>query len=197
MPMCTDETTIANSGKDISPNGDAENSKAEPQENHATEPDTTRAEANEWREKYLRLLAEFDNFRKRVRQDTEQQRSFAAESVIVSLLPIIDDLDRMLATGADAEDPYRRGAELIREKLHNLLKSRGVIAVESLGAPFNPEQHDALLMRPTSDFPAGTVLEVIVPGYRQGDRMIRHAQVVVSETPSAAPPDEPSPDSDS
>ncbi len=195
MPMMTDETTTTNSDKVISTNGGQESAKAEPQKDSSTELDTTRAEANEWREKYLRLLAEFDNFRKRIRQDTEQQRNFAAESVIVPLLPIIDDLDRMLATGADAEDPYRRGAELIREKLHYLLKSRGVVPVESLGAPFNPEEHDALLMRPTSDFPAGTVLEVIVPGYRQGDRMIRHAQVVVSEAPSTVTADDPSPNS--
>ena len=186
MLMMTDDTKTASSDPELSSNSGQENVKTELAENLSAELDTARAEANEWREKYLRLLAEFDNFRKRIRQDTEQQRNFAAESVIVSLLPIIDDLDRMLATGADVDDPYRRGAELIREKLHRLLRSRGVTPVESLGAPFNPDEHDALLMRPTNDFPAGTVLEVIVPGYRQGDRMIRHAQVVVSETPATA-----------
>ena len=186
MRIMIDEIKPMNTDTGLSSSGEPESVKAELQESFSEELESARAEANEWREKYLRLLAEFDNFRKRIRQDTEQQRNFAAESVIVSLLPVIDDLDRMLATGADVDDPYRRGAELIREKLHRLLRSRGVTPVESLGAPFNPDEHDALLMRPTNDFPAGTVLEVIVPGYRQGDRMIRHAQVVVSETPATA-----------
>ena len=179
--MNGDENTVTKPENELAPETEPQNVNAAPSTARSDDVDLARAEANEWREKYLRLLAEFDNFRKRVRQDTEMQRSFAAESLILGLLPIIDDLDRMLATSADADDPYRRGAELIREKLHSFLKSRGVQVVESLGAPFDPEVHDALLMRPTNDFPAGTVLEVIVPGYRLGDRMIRHAQVVVSE----------------
>ena len=143
--------------------------------------DAAKAEAADWREKYLRLLAEFDNFRKRVRVDNELQRTYAAESLLVALLPIMDDLERMLATNGNSDDPYRRGAELIRDKLRGYLDSRGVHRMESLGVSFNPEEHDALLLRPTLDFPAGTVLEVVVPGYRLRDRVIRHAQVVVSE----------------
>ena len=174
----TDETQ-----NEIGENGSANEAQAEADavERLTAELEAARAETNDWREKYVRLLAEFDNYRKRIRSDMELQRALTAELMLASILPVMDDLDRMLASKEDAEDPYRRGAELIREKLRSFLESRNVHRVESLGAPFNPEEHDALIMRPTSDFPAGTVLEVIVPAYRLGDRVIRHAQVVVSE----------------
>ena len=182
-----DEIKTTNSEDEFAADGGSNAAQAEldAQAQLAAELDIAKTEATEWREKYLRLLAEFDNFRKRVRSDTELQRNYAAESLLVALLPIMDDLERMLSTNGNSDDPYRRGAELIRDKLRAFLESRGVHRMESLGAPFNPEEHDALLLRPTSDFPAGVVLEVIVPGYRLGDRVIRHAQVVVSELAEA------------
>ena len=175
----TDETK-----NEFTPNGGTSETQAEAGavDRLTAELESVRLEAADWREKYLRLLAEFDNFRKRVRQDMDLQRALTTESLLAAILPIVDDLDRMLATNTDVEDPYRRGAELIRGKLQSFLESRNVHRVECLGAPFDPEAHDALLMRPTTDFPSGTVLEVIVPAYRLGDRVIRHAKVVVSES---------------
>lgn len=154
----------------------------------AADLDVARVEAAEWRDKYVRLLAEFDNFRKRVRQDMEMQRGFTTEILVAALLPIMDDLERMLATQSDLGDPYRRGAELIRDKLRAYLLAQGVEQLASQGKPFNPAEHDAVALRPTADFPPGTVLEVVTPGYRLGDRIIRHAQVVVSESAEIAPP---------
>lgn len=156
----------------------------------AADRDAARAEAAEWRDKYVRLLAEFDNFRKRVRQDSDLQRTLTKELVLSELLPILDDLERMLMTGADENDPYRRGAELIRDKLKGYLQAHGVERMSSQGKPFHPAEHDALLVRPTADFPPGTVLEEIIPGYRIGERVIRHAQVVVSEPAEVEPPHE-------
>jgi molecular chaperone GrpE len=157
----------------------------------AQELDAARNEAAQWRDKYVRLLAEFDNFRKRVRQDMELQRTFTTEILLAELLPTMDDLERMLATDADANDPYRRGAELIRDKLKAYLQSHNVERMECKGKLFNPEEHDALMMRPTMDFPPGTVLDEITPGYRLGERVIRHAQVVVSELAETEPPTNP------
>ena len=156
----------------------------------ALERDTAKSETAEWRDKYLRLLADFDNFRKRVRQDSELQRNLITELLLASLLPIMDDLDRMMAAPADPNDTYRRGAELIRDKLRAYLQSQNVEKMVSQGRPFDPAEHDALLTRPTADFPAGTVLEVITPGYRIGERVLRHAQVVVSETAAGEPTQE-------
>lgn len=139
-----------------------------------------RAEAAEWQDKYLRKLAEFDNYRKRTRQESEMLGQFIAESIMATLLPIMDDFDRVIAGISDAESPYRKGVEMIRDKLRAFFDARGVSKCECVGQPFDPEQHDALLTRSTRDFPPHTVLEVIRPGYRMGDRVIRHAQVIVS-----------------
>ncbi len=106
-------------------------------------------------------------------------REVVAESLITSLLPVMDDFNRLLAA-ASADDPLRRGAELVRDKLRAFFEAQGVTIMDAMGKPFDPEQHDALATRATPGFPAGTVLEVITPGYRLGDSVIRHAQVVVS-----------------
>jgi len=159
-----------------------------PNEQAEAELDVLRAETAEWRDKYVRLLAEFDNFRKRVRQDFELQRAVTAENLLAGLLSIMDDFERMLSTPNDVDDPYRRGAEMIRDKLRAYLQSHGVERMASQGKAFDPAMHDALLVRPTADFPPGTVLEEITPGYTMGDRVIRHAQVVVSEPAEVEPP---------
>jgi molecular chaperone GrpE len=145
-----------------------------------------REEAAQWQDKYLRKLAEFDNYRKRTRQESEMLRHIVAESLIVGLLPIVDDFDRMLAGSPPTDDPLRKGVELIGGKLHAFLDAQQVTKFDAVGAIFDPQQHDALFVQPTPDFPPGTVLNVIVPGYRMGDRVIRHAQVAVSAEPEDA-----------
>jgi molecular chaperone GrpE len=181
--MAENTTDVEEHPGNAAPNGDSRGA-----EQLAAERDAALAESAEWRDKYVRLLAEFDNFRKRMRQDLDLQRTLTKEFLLADLLPIVDDLERMLATGADGNDPYRRGADLIREKLKGYLQAHGVERMSSQGKPFNPAEHDALLVRPTADFPPGTVLEEITPGYRIGERVIRHAQVMVSEPAEVEPP---------
>lgn len=142
-----------------------------------------RAQIAEWQDKYLRKLAEFDNYRKRTRQEQESLRQWVAESIIVNLLPVMDDFERMLAAPGSAEDPLRKGVELIRDKLRAFFDANDVKKIECVGNAFNPDEHDALMMQATAGFPAGTVLNEITPGYRMGERVIRHAQVVVSAEP--------------
>jgi molecular chaperone GrpE len=149
-----------------------------------SELEIAKAEASDWRDKYLRKLAEFDNFRKRSRQELASLRDMAAEDIILSVLPIVDDFDRLLkSTDHSADDPYDRAVEMIYGKVKTFLDSRGVVKFECVGKPFDPALHDAMLMQPTPDFPAGTVLAVMTPGYKMGDRVIRHAQVIVSGEP--------------
>ncbi|MBI5059789.1 nucleotide exchange factor GrpE [candidate division KSB1 bacterium] len=140
-----------------------------------------RREAEEWRDKYVRKLAEFENFRKRTRGELDAVRDVAVETVLLSLLPVLDDFDRMLADrNMPQDDPYRKGVELIRGKLWSAFAARGVTKLESLGQPFDPVEHEAMAVQPMAGFPAGTVLLVLAPGYRLGERVIRHAQVIVS-----------------
>jgi molecular chaperone GrpE len=95
----------------------------------------------------------------------------------------MDDFERMLDAPGDENDPVRNGAELIRDKLRAFFESYEVKKIECVGQVFNPDEHDALMTQPTPGFPAGTVLAVIASGYRMGERVIRHAQVVVSSEP--------------
>ncbi len=137
-------------------------------------------ESENWKEKYLRKMAEFDNFRRRTRLEQEQSRAYVTESVVTGLLPVLDDFDRMLIGMAESNDPYRKAVEMIFGKLRLYLQSFGVERFESIGKPFNPAEHEALSAQPTADFPPGTVINVIAPGYKMNDRVLRHAQVVVS-----------------
>jgi molecular chaperone GrpE len=148
--------------------------------------ETARAEAQDWRDKFLRKLAEFDNFRKRTRQESESVWQRATESAVLGILPAMDDIERMLESTADPEDFYRKGAEMIAGKMRAWLEANGVTKFESKGAAFDPAQHDAIMLQPIAGFPAGTVLNVITPGYKMGDRVIRHAQVIVSAEPEDA-----------
>ncbi|HEY3294940.1 MAG TPA: nucleotide exchange factor GrpE [bacterium] len=153
-------------------------------DNGAAELEVAKAEAADWRDKYLRKLAEFDNFRKRSRQELSSVRDLVGEELIVSLLPAIDDFDRLLQNPSISEEQYRRAVDMIYGKLRSYLDARGITKFECVGQPFDPALHDAMLMQPTPDFPAGTVLAVMTPGYKLGDRVIRHAQVIVSAEPA-------------
>lgn len=142
------------------------------------------AEATEWRDKFVRQLAEFDNFRKRTRAEIEGLREIAAESLIMSLLPLYDDFERMRDSASNADEAtLRKGFELMHQKFQAFLDARGVSRLECRGKEFDPNQHDAILMQPRDGFPAGVVLEEVTPGYKMGERVIRHAQVVVSSEP--------------
>lgn len=139
-----------------------------------------RAEAAEWRDKYVRQLAEFDNFRKRTRAEIENIRENVVENVLSGLLTVYDDMNRMLETTAAEENGSRRGMELIQQKFKSFLESKGITRLECRGKEFNPNEHDAILTQPRAGFPAGVVLEEVSPGYKLGERVIRHAQVIVS-----------------
>ncbi len=138
------------------------------------------AEAAQWRDKYVRTLAEFDNFRKRSRAELENVRESVSEGMLLNLLAVFDDMQRMLETPAADEGASRRAMELIHQKFKNFLDSRGIARLDCLGKEFNPEHHDAILLQPRAGFPAGVVLEEVTPGYKLGERVIRHAQVIVS-----------------
>ncbi|MBK6765746.1 MAG: nucleotide exchange factor GrpE [bacterium] len=148
-----------------------------------SEHELARAEAAEWRDKYVRQLAEFDNYRKRMRGELENVRESVAETVLLNLLTVYDDLNRTLDAPAADDATLRRGVELVQQKFQAYLESRGITRLECRGKEFNPDEHDAILMQARGGFPAHVVLEEVTPGYKLGDRVIRHAQVIVSSEP--------------
>ena len=133
---------------------------------------------------YLRLMADFDNFRKRSLNEKADIIKNAAEKVLGGLLPIVDDFERGLeATKATADaDDLRQGMELIYNKLINYLAANGVTPIESTGAPFDDNLHEAIATVPAqSDDQKGKVIDTTTKGYKLNDKVLRHAKVVVGE----------------
>ncbi len=129
----------------------------------------------------LRAVAELTNVNRRRKQDMETIVLSAQESLVRSLLPVLDDIDRAIAHSKDREsDPFRSGLLMIRERLWQILAREGLEPIEALGAPFDPEVHEAVAQRPSAEQEPGTVLEVIATGYRFRGRVLRHAQVLVA-----------------
>jgi len=158
---------------------------AQPVAEASSELESARAEAAQWRDKYVRTLAEFDNFRKRSRTEIENLRESVSEGLLLNLLNVYDDMQRMLDAPATDDQSSRRAMELIHQKFKTFLEGRGIARLECRGKEFNPEHHDAVMLQPRAGFPAGVVLEEVVPGYKLGEKVIRHAQVVVSSEPEA------------
>ncbi len=129
------------------------------------------------KDKYLRLFAEFDNFKKRNVKDRIELLKYANEEVISSMLPVIDDLER-----AREAKQLPDGVVLIYQKLVSTLEQRGLKPMESVGAEFDPELHDAISQVPAKDkSQKNTVVEEIEKGYYLNDKVIRHARVVVGK----------------
>jgi len=156
---------------------------------HPLEAETARLRARE--EELLRALAEMSNVQRRRKNETEAALRYANESLVGALLPVLDDLDRALAStpagsgASGAEDPVRAGVTLVRERLMSVLRQEGLAPIHSKGAPFDPTLHDAISVAPApAGVAPGTVLEEASVGYRFKDRVLRHAKVVVAEGPA-------------
>jgi molecular chaperone GrpE len=141
-----------------------------------------RDELQEQKDKYLRLFAEFDNFRKRSARESLELRQTAGKEVIISLLDILDDCDRAEKQlwSTDNIDKVREGVQLVFSKLRAALLARGLRAMNSINTDFDVEKHEAITEVPVPD-PSlkGKVIDEIQKGYYLNDKLIRHAKVVV------------------
>jgi molecular chaperone GrpE len=144
----------------------------------------TQRELDEMRDKYLRLAAEFDNYKRRTSKERLELTQTAGRDIIQSLLEVLDDSERAakaLETTADLEQ-VRQGVMLVFNKLRSTLQGRGLKQMEVGNADFDPEMHEAITEVPTGDASqAGKVIDVIIPGYYLNDKLIRHAKVVVGK----------------
>ena len=143
------------------------------------------AEVERERDEYLndlkRVAADFENYRKRVARDQEGLVARAHERLVKELLPVLDDLERSLEAAAQHEEAkLEEGVRLVHRELVEALAREGLVEVETDGQ-FDPHVHEALLSQP-SDRDEGAVLEVLQKGYRLGDRVLRPARVVVSQS---------------
>ena len=136
------------------------------------------------KDKYLRLLAEFDNYKKRTAKEKLEMISTAATNTIKGILPVADDFNRAItsAESADNDEQISDGLLLTINRLFKALEDQGVVAMESNGEPFNADLHDALteIPAPTEEL-KGKVIDTIEKGYFLNEKLIRHAKVVVGK----------------
>lgn len=138
------------------------------------------AERDEFKDRLLRMTAEFDNYRKRVDRERRELSEAAAADLIRDLLPIIDDLERAMAA-APAGDVLLKGVELTHRQLIEQLRRRGIESVDSVGQMFNPEVHEAVGSVPAAGRPDGEIVSEFRKGYRAGGRLLRPAMVQVAK----------------
>jgi molecular chaperone GrpE len=139
-------------------------------------------ERDDFRDRWMRKSAEFDNYRKRVERERREQGDQAVNDLLQQLLLVVDDFDRALTVDAgEGGDAYRKGVELIHAKLHDLLRRQGLRPLESLGADFDPNVHEAVVHEVSPEHREGEVIGELRKGYMMGDRLLRPALVKVAK----------------
>ncbi len=143
--------------------------------------ETKYAEIND---KYTRLYADFENYRRRTAKERIEWLKTAGEETVLAILPILDDMERAVAHNKNINEaaPLKEGMELIQQKFRNLIISRGVEPMETIGKSFDPDFHDAVtnLESPSQEM-KGKVIEEVQKGYLLNGKVIRHAKVVVGK----------------
>ncbi len=141
-------------------------------------------EVAEIKDRHLRLQAEFDNFRKRTLKEKMELMKSGGESVLINILPVIDDFERALSAfgNMDEENPLKQGITLIYNKFQDFLKQNGIKEIEAKEKEFNTDLHEAItkIPAPTEEL-KGKVIDVVQKGYQLNDKVIRFAKVVVGE----------------
>lgn len=143
-----------------------------------------RQEAAEAKDKHVRLMAEFDNFRKRTRRETESFREYSSEEMMTALLPVIDDFGRTMAAMDNTDNlaSLKEGVSLVNGKLWNILEKKGLKVLEPLGEPWSIDYHEVIHSLPVEEEEKkGKVLDVVEKGYQLKEKVIRYAKVVVGE----------------
>lgn len=139
-------------------------------------------ELEEIKDRYLRVCAEFDNYRKRTLREIKEIREVATEQLIKDLLPVLDNFERALQHAVDPEDAFVSGVRMVFSQMKDILMARGLLPIEAIGQPFDPGLHEAIAQIET-DQPEGTVVQEYEKGYLLGKRVLRPAKVVVSKKP--------------
>ena len=151
-------------------------------DNVAVEP-TLEEQIAVWRDKYMRLQAEFDNFRKRTIKEKMELVERGSEGAWKAILPVLDDMERAVAASAKSEDivALREGETLVMKKFESVLNTAGIKAIECVGMPFNEEEQEAVARFAAGEDKRGLVIDCVQRGYKMGDHVLRYAKVVVGE----------------
>ena len=163
----------------------AENSENAEESSEEQDPlEKALAENAELKDKWLRSVAEFENYRKRTLKERAELILNGGEKTITAILPVLDDMERAIENGAKTNDPavLREGMELIHQKFMKTLESQGVSKIETTDADFDTDVHEAVAMVPgMGDDKKGKVIDCLQQGYKLNDKVIRHAKVAVGQ----------------
>ena len=162
---------------------DDENKGADTVTEETEEAETPKTEEIDWRDKYLRLQAEFDNFRKRTLREKMALIESGGSDVWKAVLPVLDDMERAIAASEKSEDiaALREGERLIYNKFVDIMRQKGVVEIEALDTEFNPDLHEAVARFAAGEEKSGKVIDVVQRGYKQGEQVLRYTKVVVGE----------------
>lgn len=180
----------AEGGSKVSPSGVA-NPEGAPAEGESGDEASALARLEVERDKYkdqlLRTAADFDNYRKRSVKEVQQAERRGRESVLLDVLPIIDNLERAVQASESAADPaaVRKGVEMVLKSFDDTAARIGLTRVESVGQRFDPNKHDAFQQQETDEHPPGTIVAEFQPGYLLGEKLLRPAMVVVAKKPAS------------
>ena len=139
--------------------------------------------AAEMTDKYQRLMAEFENARKRNAKEQSHMYDVGAKEVLAKLLPVVDNFERGLGamTDADKESSFAQGIEMIYKQLTKVLEDEGVTVIEAQGKEFDPMLHNAVMQQPSEEYESGIVIQELQKGYKYKDKVLRHSMVMVAE----------------
>ena len=178
------EATDTADADDNSDNSEKSGEYGEENSNEKSPLEEAQQQIDELKDKYLRSVAEFDNYRKRTLKEKAELILNGSEKAIAAVLPILDDMERAIANGKKTEDlnVLREGMSLIYTKFQKVLESIGVKEIETADADFDTDVHEAIAMVPgMGDDKKGKVLDCVQKGYKLNDKVIRHAKVAVGQ----------------
>ncbi len=147
----------------------------------------------EYKDKYLRLLADSENARKRLQKEKQELTRYAIEGIVTDFLRPLDNLENALRFAQQMSDEVKNwaiGFQMIATQFKDILSNHGVNSFDSMGEPFNPHEHEAVEMIETDDFKEGIIIEECIRGYKMGEKTIRAARVKVAKGPAKLKPSE-------
>lgn len=174
-----DASQTSEGGKESREDETGKNPERESEENQEEVKEEEKAEEEALNIKYLRLMADFQNFKRRTEKEKSDIYAFANEKIISGLLDVIDNFERAMATG-NAEDSFFKGMEMILKQLLGVLDRAGAEEIKALGEDFDPNYHNAVMMEDSTEYESGKVTEVLQKGYTLNNRVIRPSMVKVA-----------------
>jgi molecular chaperone GrpE len=165
----------------------AEQADALPELPAPTEVERVQEEAAKLKDMLVRTAADFDNFRKRTRRELDDARRGGREDLLKELLPVFDNLERAIQSAQKAADvkAVADGLSMVLKQFESTLGRAGIARVPSVGMMFDPSQHEAIQQLETDDHAPGTIVAEVQPGYKEGERLVRAAMVVVAKPKSS------------